>query len=113
LDLRGHNATVTAGTVTMGVANPSSLTGAAFGVINFDTGTFTATTLNMGQRTGATSTADLGTGTPTFLNQFNVGGGFLTVTGTTTISANAMTALSTGLTGNLNVTGGTVTLGAV
>jgi autotransporter-associated beta strand protein len=106
LDLRGHTATVNAGTVTLGNAN-SGGTGAAYGVLRFDTGTFTATTLNLGLRSGATSTDN------SSASLVEVGGGTFTVTGTTTLSQNSMTALTTGLTSNLNVTGGAVTLGTV
>ena len=71
LDLRGHVATVTAGTVTIGKEDGTTASGAT-GTINFDTGTFSATNLNMAAKSG-TST---GNATATL----TVSGGVFTVT---------------------------------
>ena len=78
LDLRGHYADVTAGTVTLGrednVAN-SGFTGGAAGFLLFDTGRFTATNLVMGYKVGINAGS-----TARALGSLTVSGGSFTVT---------------------------------
>jgi len=71
LDLRGHAATVAAGTVTIGKEDGSTASGAT-GTLNFDSGTFSATNLNMAAKSG------LSTGKATAT--LTVSGGVFTVT---------------------------------
>ncbi|MEA3209118.1 MAG: hypothetical protein QOE70_2175 [Chthoniobacter sp.] len=109
LDLRGHDSTVNAGVVTVGNTNNSGGTGSASGVIFFDTGTFTAASLNLGQKSG-TSTAATGSGTATL----NLGGGNFAVSGATILAANSFAAAAAGnTTGTLNVTAGSFSTGTI
>lgn len=100
LDLRGHTSTVTAGTVALGQST-NNLGGSVTGIINFDTGTFTATSVNLGSK-GATGGTGTGTGT------INLSGGSFTVgAGGVTMATNT---IATGAAvGNLNLTGGIFT----
>ena len=100
LDLRGHLSNVTAGTVTLGLANSGTAGGFASGILNFDTGTFTCTALNIGQKTGTQN------GSPT-ATALNLSGGTFTCSGTTAISASTATATASSITSALNVSGGT------
>ena len=141
LNLFGHSATVSAATVTIGSEFNAGGNGSATGTLSFDTGAFTATTLNLGinQSTGASngagtgtlnigqSTASTGTFTVGTLNlaaksgtgvgaavgSINVAGGSLTVNTAFTLGSQSGTATSTGTTGGtLTITGGTVTSNA-
>ncbi|MFI5377705.1 MAG: autotransporter-associated beta strand repeat-containing protein, partial [Tepidisphaerales bacterium] len=105
LDLRGHQSTVNTSTVTMGSTNNNS-SGWAAGVISFDTGTFTATTLNLGQKSNS------GSGSNTTANAVNLGGGTFTVSGVTTMSAHSGTGTGN-VTSNLNITGGAFSTGTM
>ncbi|HLX60660.1 MAG TPA: C25 family cysteine peptidase [Planctomycetota bacterium] len=103
LDLRGHASTVSVSTMVVGSNNMTSNTGGVSGTVNFDTGTFTVTTLSMGTKTaagtgGATGTLTVGGGAFTI----NTGGSFLLGS-----QATAGTAAAT-----LNVNGGTFTSNA-
>ncbi|HYE17253.1 MAG TPA: hypothetical protein VEA69_02355 [Tepidisphaeraceae bacterium] len=105
VDLRGHSVDARAGTVTLGRRNETTNTGSATGIIWFDAGTFTATTINAGLRSS--------TGTGNATGTINVGGGTFTVTnlnlgdksGTGSLANNATTA-----TGTLNLTNGNVVI---
>jgi autotransporter-associated beta strand protein len=104
LDLRGHTATVTAGTVTLGYSNNAPGTGTPgtpTGTLSFDAGTFTATTLNMAS---LAATSNIGNVTGTL----NIGGGAFTV-GTLGV-ANKSAAGTGTATGNINVSGGSLTV---
>lgn len=101
LDLRGHNSTVAANTLSLGLGNNTG-TGSTTGTLSFDTGTFTATTVNLGAKAG---TAGSGTATGTI----NLSGGSFTINsgGSFTMASNAA-ATGSGV-GNLNITGGVFT----
>ena len=103
LDLRGHVATVTAGTLTIGKNSMTTNTGGVAGTVFFDTGTFSVTTLNMAPKTGA--------GTGNANATLNIGGGSFTVNsgGTFTLGSQATAAASNA---TLNLTGGTFTSNA-
>jgi fibronectin-binding autotransporter adhesin len=98
LDLRGHNATVNASTVTMGNLNMASSTGSTTGTLSFDTGTFTVATLNMAPKTA------LGTGTANAT--VNIGGGAFNVNTGFTLGSQATAGASVA---TVNITGGVVT----
>jgi autotransporter-associated beta strand protein len=104
LDLRGHNSTVTAGTVTVGNNNNSGGSGSASGVLNFDTGTFNAATLNLGLKSSS------GTGSNTAM--LTIDGGAFSVSGTTALAAHTGTG-SGNVTSTLAVTNGTFTTGTL
>lgn len=107
LDLRGHLAAVTAGAVTVGNNNDSGGAGFANGIINFDTGAFTASSIALGLKSST------GTGS-NILNAINLSGGALTVSGATTIAAHTGTGAGTsGVTATLNVSAGTYTTGSL
>jgi len=107
LDLRGHQATVNAGAVTVGNNNNSGSTGSASGIIDFDTGTFTATSLALGLK------SNTGTGSNTG-NFVNLDGGTFTVSGATTMSAHTGTSAGAGnVTSTLALTGGSFTTGTL
>jgi hypothetical protein len=100
LDLRGHIATVNAGTLLISLNNGASSTAASStnGTVHFDAGTFTAATLIMAQKSAvATGTA---TGT------MNVGGGTFTVNTAFTLGSQTGSGASFA---TLNLTGGTFT----
>ena len=102
LDLRGHVATITAGTVILGdrldnAAGSSSSTG----TIYLDGGTLSADTVIVGRRTGTGTSNSTGTGT------INVSGGTLTVNTAFTLATQADTTNGTA-NGNLVITGGAV-----
>ena len=103
LDLRGHVATVTAGTLTIGKNSMTGLAGGVTGTVSFDTGTFSVTTLNMAPKSGANT----GNANATL----NIGGGSFTVNsgGTFTLGSQATAAASNA---TLNLTGGTFTSNA-
>jgi fibronectin-binding autotransporter adhesin len=109
LDLRGHVANVTAGAVTLGNSNGTG-TGAANGLINFDTGTFSATSVTLGLKSSSGANTSAGGGT------VNVSGGQFSVSGTTTFATDTgtTTTANTGsVTGTLAVSGGTFTTGSI
>ncbi|MFO1523221.1 MAG: autotransporter-associated beta strand repeat-containing protein [Kiritimatiellia bacterium] len=99
LDLRGHTATVTAGTVTVG--NSTNTSNSPQGTLSFDAGTFTATTLNMATLAATSGTFDV-TGT------LNIGGGNFTV-GTLGV-ANKSAAGTGTANGSINVSNGNLTV---
>ncbi|GAA5478672.1 hypothetical protein Hhel01_02172 [Haloferula helveola] len=98
LDLRGHVATVTAGTLLMGQTNANSNVASTNGVIHFDSGTFTVDTLQMGLKTGNSTGSAKGT--------INVGGGDFTVDTSITFGSQTGNGSSQA---TLNLTGGTFT----
>jgi autotransporter-associated beta strand protein len=107
LDLRGHLSNVTAGAVVVGNNNNSGGSGFANGVLDFDTGIFNAASLAVGEKSSS------GTGS-NILNVFLLNGGAFNVSGATTISADTGTASGTsGVTTNLNISGGTLTTGTL
>jgi autotransporter-associated beta strand protein len=101
LDLRGHNSTVTAGTVTLASRDTGS--GSCAGTINFDTGTFTVNTLTLATKTS--------TGTNSATGTINLSGGAFTVNsgGSFTMATQSGTGTAVG---NLNITGGVFTSNA-
>ncbi len=107
LDLRGHVANVTANSLVIGntaIAN----TGSASGVVSFDTGTFTAAALSLGLRSAiptanSASTATLNIG----------GGNFTVTGATTIAANTATAAFASNLTSNLNLTAGNLTLSTI
>ncbi|HSI13324.1 MAG TPA: autotransporter-associated beta strand repeat-containing protein, partial [Chthoniobacter sp.] len=99
LDLRGHNSTVTAGTVT--VASRDTGTGGALGTINFDTGTFTVNSLTLATKT-TTSAASTATGI------LNLSGGAFTVNSGGSFTLATQSGAGTAV-GTLNITGGVFT----
>jgi fibronectin-binding autotransporter adhesin len=106
LDLRGHNSTVTAGAVTLG-NNNNTAGGWVNGVLYFDTGTFTATSVAIGLKSAA------GTGS-NVLNALNLSGGTFTVSGTTSLATNSATATTGGyVASSLNISAGTFTTGSL
>lgn len=100
LDLRGHVATVTAGTLTIANANTAGA-GGATGTVSFDAGTFTVNTLNIATRSAA--------GTGTSNGTLNVGGGTFTVNAAFTLANFSGTGAGAASVGTVNVTGGTLT----
>jgi autotransporter-associated beta strand protein len=99
LDLRGHVANITAGTITMGVANQTGA-GGATGTLSFDAGALTVTTLNMAPKTAA------GTGAATAT--LNIGGGSFTVNTGGSFKLASQATAGTAV-GTVNLTGGTLT----
>ncbi|MEA3207689.1 MAG: hypothetical protein QOE70_746 [Chthoniobacter sp.] len=98
LDLRGHVATVTAGTVLIGNANAGSNISGVSGTLNFDTGTFSVNTLSMGIKTaGSTGSA---------VAALNVSGGAFTVNTAFTLGSQATAGTASA---TLTLTGGTFT----
>ena len=107
LDLRGHAATVSAGTVTLGkednMGTYNGVTGTNFvsstiGALYFDAGTFTVTNLNMAAKSGYSLGSAIAT--------LTVSGGVFTVAagGTFTLASQVGWGNATG---TLNVVGGT------
>ena len=98
LDLRGHNSTVTAGTVTLSQRDTG--TGNCTGTINFDTGTFTVNTLVLANKTS--SGGNIATGI------INLSGGAFTVNpgGSFTMATQSGSGTASG---QLNITGGVFT----
>jgi len=114
LNLKGHSATVQAGTVIIGELSGSSggkATTTAGGSVTFDTGTFTAANIKMAVNASGTSIDNL-TGT------FNQGSsanstGTLNVTNSFWIADNTNTANASSLaSGVFNIKGGTANIGA-
>ena len=99
LDLRGHTATVDAGTLLISRNNGASGTAASStnGTVHFDAGAFTVAILNMAQKSAVAT----GTATATL----NVGGGSFTVN--TAFTLGSQTG-SGGSVATLNLTGGTL-----
>jgi autotransporter-associated beta strand protein len=99
LDLRGHTATVDAGTLLISRNNGGSSTAASStnGTVHFDAGTFTAATLIMAQKSAVAT----GTATATL----NVGGGSFTVNTAFTLGSQTGSGASVA---TLNLTGGTL-----
>jgi autotransporter-associated beta strand protein len=103
LDLRGHVATVNAGTLLVSRNNGSSGTAASStnGTLHFNAGTFTVGTLTMAQKSAAAT----GTATGTL----NVGGGAFTVNTAFTLGSQTGSGAAVA---TLNLTGGTFTSNA-
>ena len=97
LDLRGHVATVSAGTVTIGAVAASSGAGGPNGTLSFDAGTFDVNTLNLAPKSAA--------GTGTARATVNIGGGTFTVNTAFTLGSQAGSGASVA---TLNLTGGTL-----
>jgi fibronectin-binding autotransporter adhesin len=107
LNLAGHIANVNAGTVTVGSEYNNGSTGSETGTLDFDTGSFSATTFNVGL--DATTGTSTGAGT----GALNLGGGVVGAT-TLNLGVNSNATNATGAaTGTLNLTGGSVTIGTV
>jgi autotransporter-associated beta strand protein len=106
LDLRGHNATVTAGALIIGKRS-SSGAGGASGTVSFDTGTFTANSVELGTMSGNAGTV---VGSPTASGTLNIGGGTFTVNagGSFVLATYANTNTFGKVTGTLNISGGTL-----
>ena len=96
LDLRGHLATVNAGTLVISQANnnTASISGTT-GTVSFDEGTFTVATLNMAPKTGSST----GTANATL----NVGGGTFAVSTAFTLGSQTGAGASVA---TVNLTGG-------
>lgn len=101
MDLRGHQATVQAGTLQLGIGS-NSLTGSTTGILRFDTGTFDVNTITMAAKSGGGGT---GTATGTLL----IDGGSFTVASTITTASN--TAATGSAVSTITLSGGTTTLG--
>lgn len=103
LDLRGHEATVTAGALSLGTGT-NTAAGSVTGTLNFDDGNFTVNTVTAGSKTGAT-----GSGAAT--GNINISGGSFTVNagGSFLMAGNASATAGSAGVGLLNITGGTVT----
>ena len=97
LDLRGHNATVTASSLSIAVENGSS-SGGESASLYFDNGTFTVTNVNLAAKSGTSTRPATGT--------LNVSGGTFTVSagGGFTLASQATASTASG---TLNLTGGT------
>lgn len=102
LDLRGHNSTVTANVLDIGLSTNSGA-GGVTGTLSFDTGTFTANEIRLGRKSSS--------GTATGTGTINIGGGAFTVNsgGSFAMAENVSTNATGSATGNLNVTGGLFT----
>lgn len=100
LDLRGHIAAVSAGTVTLATTSAASSAGSPNGILSFDTGTFDVETLNMAFKSGAST----GTANATL----NIGGGIFTVNSTFVLGSQSGSGSSVA---TLNLTGGIFTSG--
>jgi fibronectin-binding autotransporter adhesin len=96
LDLRGHVATVSAGTLSIGSVASTSNSGGPNGTLSFDTGTFDVNTVNMGIKSGASTGTARGT--------LNVGGGSFTVNTSFTLGSQTGSGASAP---TVNITGGT------
>ena len=97
LDLRGHNSTVTASSLSIAVENGSS-SGGEIGVLYFDTGNFTVTNVTLAAKSSTSTSPANGT--------LNVSGGTFTVSagGSFTLASQATASTASG---TLNITGGT------
>lgn len=108
LDLRGHAATIAAGTVTIGeTSRTGTSTGSQVtGTVSFDQGTFTATTVNIGVKGGPSPGPGVGT--------LNIGGGTFNA-GTINLGtySSATGVAATAASGTLNLSGGTLTVGTL
>ena len=101
LDLRGHVATVSVDTLTMGTQDNTTATGSptgATGNVLFDAGTFTVDTITMAPKTAA--------GIATANATIGVGGGTFTVNTGITMGSQATAGLAAA---TLNISGGTFT----
>lgn len=100
IDLSGHDATIKAGTMWLGRRNDTS-SGSATGILLFDQGTMTISTLNAGHRSSSgTSTVSQARG------EITLGGGSTTI-GTLSLANKSETSLGSA-TALLTVTGGTL-----
>ena len=97
LDLRGHTATVNAGTLLI-ASNNNTSTGPVQGTVSFDAGNFTVATINMAPKTAA--------GVALAQATLNVGGGNFTVNTAFTLGSQVTAGTSQA---TLNLTGGTFT----
>ncbi|MEI8288408.1 MAG: autotransporter-associated beta strand repeat-containing protein [Verrucomicrobiota bacterium] len=98
LDLRGHNATVTANTLAIAVENGAN-SGGEIGLLYFDGGVFTATNVIIAAKSGTSTSPAAGT--------LNLSGGTFTVFdgGSFTLASQTGTGAANG---TLNLTGGTL-----
>lgn len=123
LDLRGHVATVSAETVTIGSVTAASNTGGPTGTLSFDAGTFDVNTLTMGTKSGnstgtARATLDIGGGTFTVNTAFTMGSqsglgaanSTVNLTGGTLSSSSAITKGTGSVTSTINLNGGILDL---
>ena len=99
LDLRGHNVTVTASSLSIAVENGGSGTGGDNGSLYFDGGTFTVTNVLIGSKSGLSTGAANGS--------LNISGGIFTVFsgGSFTLGQQATASTSSA---TFNLTGGTL-----
>ena len=108
LDVRGHTATINAGTLTIGQEfNNSSGAGSSTGTLSFDTGTLTASILNLGANQSAAGSTGAGTGT------LNIGQSAASTGAVTIATINMATkgAAGTGAAvGAINLMGGSLTV---
>ena len=106
LDLRGHTATVTAGSLVIGKRS-SPGAGGAVGTVSFDTGTFTANSVELGSMGGNGGTV---VNAPEAKGTLNIGGGVFTVNagGSFVLATYSNTNTFGKATGILNITGGTL-----
>ena len=105
IDLRGHNSTVAAGTLQLGIGTGNTNTGGASGVLNFDTGTMTVTAVTLGSKSG---TAGTGAANGTI----NLSGGSLTVNSSGSVALAVQAAATGSASGTLAISGGTFTVRA-
>ena len=96
LDLRGHNATVTASSMSIAVENGTS-SGGETAALYFDAGNFTVTNVNIAAKSGTSTSPASGT--------LNLGGGTFTVCGGGSFTLASQNTASTA-SGTLNITGG-------
>jgi autotransporter-associated beta strand protein len=101
-DLRGHTATVSVGTLALGLSNNTG-NGTATGTFYFDGGTMAASTLNIGSKSGTG-----GTGAGTGILNISSGDFSVNASGSVTLGANL---IATGTaSGTINLSGGTFTV---
>ncbi|OYW72874.1 MAG: hypothetical protein B7Z37_23580, partial [Verrucomicrobia bacterium 12-59-8] len=106
LDLRGHNATVTAGALIIGKRSSGGSGGTA-GTVYFDGGTFSANTVEIGTMSGNAGTSAPG---PTASGQLIISGGTFTVNsgGSFVLATYANTNTFGIATATLTISGGTL-----
>ncbi|QDU28454.1 Hemolysin, chromosomal [Anatilimnocola aggregata] len=99
LDLRGHDSSVVASSLVIALGSNSS-NGSVTGIVEFDRGTFTASTVTIASKT---------TGTGIATGSLNISGGSFAInTGGTLTFASAVAVAGTAV-GNISVEGGTLT----
>jgi autotransporter-associated beta strand protein len=123
LDLRGHAATVSAGTVNIASVSAASSSGGPSGTLSFDAGTFDVNTLTMATKSGgstgtASATVNIGGGSFTVNTAFNMGSqtgsgaanATLNLTGGTLTSSASIAKGAGTVTSTINLSGGTLDL---